>query len=142
MQTTLLAHKIPPRLPLMLILYHTSTNHNSFLSLVLHQPTQTNDFLSEIPRFLVIMSIRRDQLVMIRWVAGRAMAGTTGITRPFVRLTVNFQLDLFRSETSFATATFHALGALANAGAEPATEVCAVSGAPGPDSTVCGVVAA
>lgn len=55
---------------------------------------------------------------------------------------VDLELDLLRRETCFAPSAFHPLAAFADACAQPAAEVCAVSRAPGPDAPVGCVVAA
>jgi hypothetical protein len=140
MQANLLSDKILARLTLILILNHTSTHHNPLLRFMLHPTPQPNNLLPEIPRFLIIMIIIREQ-IMVRMVHG-TVTRTTGITRPLIRFTIDLELDLLSGKTSLAAPAFHSLASLAYASAEPAAEVCAVPCAPGPYAPVGCVVAA
>lgn len=130
----LLADQIPARLALILILDHAGPNHDALLRFVLHHPTKPNHLLPEVAWFFAVMIVRRR--------AGWAVTRATGITRPFVRFTVDLELDLLGCETGLAASTFHSLAAFANAGAESAAEVCAVPCPPCPYASVGCVVAA
>jgi len=61
------------------------------------------------------MAIIREK-IMMRMARG-AVTRATGITRPFIRLAINFQLDLLRGKTSLTPPAFHSLASLADASA-------------------------
>lgn len=130
----LFADQIPARLALILILDHTRPDHDALLRFVLHHSTKPNHFLPEVAWFFAVMVVRRR--------AGWAVTRATGITRPFVRFTVDLELDLLGRETGLAASAFHSLATFANAGAESAAEVCTISCPPCPYASVGCVVAA
>jgi hypothetical protein len=61
MRAALLSNKICARFPLIFILNHACTDHDSLLRFMLHNTAESDHLLPEIPRFLAIVAICRQQ---------------------------------------------------------------------------------
>jgi hypothetical protein len=65
MRATLLPNKICACFPLILILNHAGSDHDSLLRFMLHDAAEPDYFLPKIPRLFAVVAICRQQLRVV-----------------------------------------------------------------------------